>query len=142
MTAVHALADFANTRPRLDFANYGDVKYYRQDARAITRDLHAVRELVCVARYMCNDQEVLDAARGGRVDIEPYADDTGAGYRVSYTTNQYYPVEYRAAVARVLASAIWRAWAREIGNRPDCADQIRRRARAELSRSVARRFFN
>jgi hypothetical protein len=142
MTAVHALADFAATRPRLDFANYGDVKYYRQDARSITRDLHAVRELVSIARYMCTDQEVLDAARGGRVDIEPYADDTGAGYRVSYTAGQYYPVEYRAAVARVLASAIWKAWAREIGVRPDGAAQIRRRARAELSRRVVRIFFN
>jgi len=142
MTAVHSLINFANTRPRLDFANYGDIKCYRQDARSITRDLHAVRELASVARYMCTDREVMDAARGGRLDVEPFADDTGAGYRVSYTAGQYYPVEYRAAVARVLASAIWLAWSREIGNRPDSAAQIRRRARAEFSRSVVRRFFN
>lgn len=142
MTAVHSLVNFANTRPGLDFANYGDVKLYRAESRSITRDLHDVRELASVARYLCTDQEVLDAARGGRVEIEPYANDTGAGWRVSYTAGQYYAVEYRAAVARVLASAIWKALAREVGNRPDACAQIRRRARAELSRSVARRFFN
>lgn len=142
MTAVHALVDFANTRPGLDFANYGDVNLYRAESRSITRDLHAVRELASVARYMCTDQEILDAARNSRVEIESFSDDNGAGYRVSYCTGQYYPVEYRAGVARVLASAIWRAWSREIGDRPDACDRIRRRARAEFSRSVVRRFFN
>jgi hypothetical protein len=142
MTAVHALIDFANTRPGLDFANYGDITYYRQDARNITRDLHCVRELSSVARYLCTDQEILDAARSSRVEIKSFSDDNGAGYRVSYTPGQYYPVEYRAGVARVLSSAIWRAWSREIGDRPDACDRIRRRAKAEFSRYVVRRFFN
>jgi hypothetical protein len=143
MTAVHALLQFANSRPGLDFANYGDVRAYRSDARAITRDLHAVRELASVARYLCTNEEILDVAQhNGRVEIEPYAGDDGAGWRISYCPGQYYPVEYRAGVARVLASAIWRAWAREIGSRPDAANQIRRRARFEFSRAVYRRFFN
>jgi hypothetical protein len=141
MTAVHSLVSFAQTRPRLDFANYGDVRAYRSDARGITRDLRAVRELANVARYRCTDDEVLQAARGGRVEITPYADETGAGYRISYCAGQYYPVEYRAAVARVLASALWRAIAREVGDRPDACSQIRRQLRAELSLSVYRRFF-
>ena len=142
MTAVHALTDFADTRPGLDFANYGDIRAYRAESRGITQDLHAVRALASVARYLCTDREVADAARGTRVDLTPYHDDTGAGWRVSYCAGQYYPTEYRAAVARVLASAIWHAWAREIGNRPDACAQIRRRARAELPRGIARRFFN
>lgn len=141
MTAVHALSDFAATRPRLEFANYGDVKLYRAEVRGITRDLHAVRELAAVARYLCTNAEVQSAALGTRVDLTPYADDTGAGWRVSYCPGQYYPVEYRAATARVLATAIWRAWAREIGDRPHAASEIRNRARREFSRSVYRRFF-
>lgn len=142
MTVIHTLIAFANTRPGLDFANYGgDVRAYRADARGITRDLHAVRELASIARYVCSDQDVLQAANGGRVEITPYADDNGAGYRVSYCAGQYYPVEYRAGVARVLASALWRAIARDVGNRPDACSQIRRRLRAELSRSTYRRFF-
>jgi hypothetical protein len=144
MTVIHTLVNFANTRPGLDFGNYGDVRAYRADARGITRDLHAVRELASIARYMCSDQDVLQAASGGRVEITQYANanDSGAGYRVSYCAGQYYPVEYRAAVARVLASALWRAIAREVGDRPDACSQIRRRLRAELSRSTYRRFFS
>lgn len=139
--AVYALSEFAARRPKFDFANYGDVKPYRADVRGATRDLHAVRELVRVARYLCTDDEILVAARNSRVTLEPFANDNGAGYRVSYCAGQYYPVEYRAGVARVLATAIWHAWAREIGDRPDACTQIRRRAANELSRSVARRFF-
>jgi len=142
MTVIHTLLAFATTRPGLDYGNYGDMRAHRADARGITRDLHAVRELASIARYMCSDQDVLQAADGGRVEITTYANDGGAGYRVSYCAGQYYPVEYRAAVARVLASALWRAIAREVGDRPDACSQIRRRLRAELSRSTYRRFFS
>ena len=141
MTIVNSLLAFANQRPGFDFANYGDVAAYRADSRAATKDLHAVRELASVARYAATDAEICSAASGSRVEIIPFANDSGAGYRISYCPGQYFPTEYRAAVARVLASAIWRAWAREIGNRPDACAQIRRRARNEVSRSVYRRFF-
>jgi hypothetical protein len=138
MTVLHALVEFANARPGLDFANYGDVRAYRSDARSITRDLHAVRELASIARYECADDDIIEAAHGGRVTLTPHAD----GWQVEYCAGQYYPMEYRAAVARVLASAIWRAIARQVGDRPDACSQIRRRLRHELSRSTYRRFFS
>lgn len=141
MSLALSLLTFASTRPSLDFANYGDTRLYRAESRGITRDLHAVRELQAIARYLCTDSEILESARGGRVEITSHSDDNGSAYRVAYCASQYYPVEYRAAVARVLASAIWKAWAREIGNRPDTCTQIRRRALFELSPSVYRRFF-
>jgi len=142
MTVLHALVDFASKRPSLDFANYGDVSLYRTESRSITKDLHAVRALAAVARYACTDDEIIDAARGTRVEITPFSDDSGAGWRIIYTTGQYYPVEYRAGVARVLASAIWNAFAREIGDRPDVCTQIRQRLRNELPRAVYRQFFS
>lgn len=141
MSVLHTLLDFASARPGLEFANYGDARLYRAEARSITQDLHAVRELAAVARYACTDEEILDAAKGTRLDITPFFSDDGAGYRVDYCTGQYFPVEYRAAVARVLASAIWHAFAREVGDRPDACSQIRRRLRNELSRSVYRKFY-
>jgi hypothetical protein len=142
MTVLQSLLNFASKRPSLEFANYGNVRAYRADSRGITKDLHAVRALASVARYACTNEEILAAARSTRVTIEPFTDDNGAGWRVSYTAGQYYPVEYRAGVAIVLASAIWRAFAREIGDRPDVYAQIRRRARQELPLSVYRRFFS
>ena len=144
MTLLHALIEFASKRPALDFANYGDIRLYRADSRSITKDLHAVRALAAVARYACTERELLDATRGTRVDVDwaPETIDGPCAYRISYTAGQYYPVEYRAGVARVIASAIWHAFAREIGDRPDVCTQIRRRLRNELPRAVYRQFFS
>lgn len=141
MSTVHALVNFASTRPGFNFADYGDVAAYRADSRAATRDLRAVRELASVASYLVTDEEVIEAARNSRVTLESYSGEHGAGYRVSYCTGQYYPTEYRAAVARVLASAIWSARRREVGDRPDSASRIRRSFLFTFSRSVYRRFF-
>ena len=49
------------------------------------------------------------AARGGRISITERDDGTVA---VDYCTGQYFQTEFRAGVARVLASALW-DWTRE-----------------------------
>jgi hypothetical protein len=49
----------------------------------------------------------VDAARSafsGRLNIQQV---DGEGVRIHYTTGQYYPAEYRRAVAAVAASALW-----------------------------------
>ena len=40
VNALELLTKFAYQRPGLDFADYGEIKYYRQDSREITKDLH------------------------------------------------------------------------------------------------------
>lgn len=139
---IPALVSFASQRPGFDPRLYGNAATYRAETRAATADLHAVRELASVARYLCTDEELMSAAQGSRVAIEWLTGDNGSRVAIDYTTGQYFSVEFRPAVARVLASAIWSAWRREIGDRPDAGAQIRRRARFEFSRAVARRFFN
>lgn len=60
--------------------------------------------------------------------------------RVDYCTGQYFPNEYRPAVSHVLSSVLWNYW-RDNMEKPD-GDALRRTARRELSRAVARRYFN
>ena len=42
---------FINSRPGLEFANYGDVSAYRSESRAITRDRDHARTLLAYARW-------------------------------------------------------------------------------------------
>ncbi len=132
---LQALRDFAEQRPGLEFGNYGDVTSYRAESRAITRDLHHARQLL--AAVMWRDSigaDELEAQLSGRL--------TWHGPEgLAYCTGQYFPVEYRAAVCRALASALWAYWRVNLG--PDCTGHdIRREARRQLGASLARRWFN
>lgn len=101
---VEALHRFIRQRPGLDYANYGDPVAYRSELRRITRDLNHARTLLRhVELSGVTGQELLDAARSGRLKFEATLD----GVKVDYCTGQYFPVEYRAAVARLCASALW-----------------------------------
>lgn len=60
--------------------------------------------------------------------------------RIDYCTGQYFPTEFRPAASRVLSSVLWAYWRENMAN-PD-GDALRRTARRELSRAVARRYFN
>lgn len=96
------LASYAAKNPGLDFRDYGDITAYRGDSRMITRQLHDVRTAL---RFACavnvQDDHLIDASRGERLTIEQ----TGDGLTLDYTTGQYWPTEYRGAVARLLERA-------------------------------------
>lgn len=158
-TLLDTLHHFINQRPGLDPRNYirdhrdaNGRAAYRSDARSITRDLHDARALM---RYIelhptIDAQRIIDAARG-RLTIKPvYVQNSGlyglppevAGYEIDYCTGQYWPVEYRAAVARVLSSAIWEYFREDCLKNQTGADTIRTLARKELTAPIARRWFN
>lgn len=101
-TPIAALLAYANKRPKLEFGNYGDTLAYRSESWRIAGDLKRVaRAADEFALAHGTDADLLDATRGGRLTLER----TGEAYRVDYTTGQYWPTEYRPAVARVLESA-------------------------------------
>lgn len=137
-TLIDALRRFAEQGPRLEFANYGDYRLYRQEARAITRDLHHARELLRAVelRDSITADDILKAATGRLI----FAID-GDSVRVDYCTGQYFPTEFRPAVCRVLSSALWHYWRQTECANYDASD-IRHVARRELSRAVARHYFN
>lgn len=147
------LRAFAAQRPGLEFANYGDVRAWRAESRAITRDLHDARELLRAVEW--RDGIDADALReafrafSGRLTL----DESGAAPSLDYCTGQYFPTEYRKAVCAVCASALWnyyrdhcmpsaaqpsayRAYVKSPG------DWLRATFKREFSARLARRWFN
>ena len=142
-TIIACLRKFIAQRPGLEFGNYGDVSAYRSEMRSITKDRHhAEAMLSSVAwRDSITADTILEASKhafSGRLTItEP----TPGRFVLEYGTGQYWPTEYRRAVCSVLSSALWDYW-RECGGAASTGDAIRKTAAAELSRSIAQRWFN
>ena len=143
---IDALYTFANKRPGLEPRDYirsyddsnGRSTYYAE-ARNITRDLtHARALLRRVELSGISAEELLEASKeafSGRLEIT--ATDDGL-VKVSYCVGQYFPTEYRKAVASVCARALWNYWKTDAND----ADRIRNTARREFSRAIARAYFN
>lgn len=136
---LNALRSFICQRPKLEPGNYfrdwRDVdgrRAYRQDARDITRAREdALQILDWVGRTQLAPEYL--TKQTGRLQWDD------ARKTWDYTTGQYFPVEYRRAAARVLASALWAYWRDEC--LCDSADKIRAAARrAFRSRRVLRYF--
>lgn len=137
---LDALRTFAESRPGLDFANYGDISAYRSESRAITRDLHDARALLAAVAWRGIEAPALRWACAGAFSGRLALRETPDSVTVDYCTGQYYPTEYRKAVCAVLAAALWAYWRDECGQ--DTADKIRKYARRELGANLARRWFN
>lgn len=138
-TIIDALYIFAHKRPQLEYGNYGDPVAYRAESRAITRDLHDARRLLRAVelRPSITAQKIIDAssrAFSGRLTITTEADSV----QIDYCVGQYFPTEYRCAVAAIMASALWDYW------RSDATDaqRIRNTARYEFNKGIAQRYFN
>ena len=140
---LEALEAFVNRRPGLEPANYcGRPDLYRQDYReGCLQPLHDFRKLLAAVEW--RDSLTADDLRqsfrrafGGRLSLR----DDGS---LEYTPGQYGAVEYRRAACAVLAAALHDYW---LFDHPRIAmtsrEYIVRKARAELGRGIARRYFN
>jgi len=113
-TIIGALRAFINKRPGMEFANYGCVSTYRSESRSITNDLHHAQRLLCdiESRDSITADDIIKASESafsGRLSI--HCDDNGK-VRIAYCVGQYFPTEYRKAVAAVCASVLW-DWKRD-----------------------------
>lgn len=61
---INLLRSFARQRPGLDFANYGDVHLYRNEAAEITRDLHDAEWLLSEVQSSTIVAKIRRAPRG------------------------------------------------------------------------------
>ena len=110
---IKTLAMYAAKRPGLDYRDYcsdyrdteGRAAYFRE-ARAISDQLADVRESLAAAYAQgVTDADLIECSRGERLTM-------AADLSIDYTVGQYWPTEYRAAVARLAASAARTAKAR------------------------------
>jgi len=132
MKLTDALQKFISARPGFDFANYGDIPAYRADVAEAGRQLNDARALL---RYIEQwevpiPSNAFISAFGGRLSWD--------GEKLDYCAGQYYPLEYRAAVAAVLANAIWQDWA------PSCSgpESIRKSAKLRFGKRIASKYFS
>lgn len=139
---LQALRAFVQKRPGFDPANYGfdaaGRSAYRSDSRRATRDMNHALDLLRAIEWRdrIDAEHIFDAARGGRLQLIRLAD---GNYRVDYTTGQYWCTEYRSAVCALAVSVLWRRFRALPG--VETADDVRRMARLELGRSLARWFL-
>lgn len=103
-----ALRKFARQRPGLEYGNYGDPVAYRAELRGITRDLKEAENLLRKIELTpsITGRDLITASRlsfSGRLKIT----ETPDGVTIDYCTGQYFPTEYRRAVAAICAGALW-----------------------------------
>jgi hypothetical protein len=118
--ALRMLASYAAKNPGLDFRDYcsdyrdtnGRAAYF-SEARSITKDLDRVRKAILSAYYVgVTDDDLVECSRGERLTIER----TPGGFDLDYCVGQYWPTEYRGAVARLLNRATHKAARRNLMN--------------------------
>lgn len=165
-----ALAAFIRQRPGLDFADYGDVKVYRSEARSIARDKRDAETLLQAVRWRDSITSAMlegaaKSAFSGRLSlvIVPGTQERAkllalgkTTVRIDYCTGQYWPTEYRKAVAAVCARALWECMRDNMPQADGTADHdgdgaydgmsagdwLRRNARREFGSKLQRRWFN
>ena len=102
--AVNDLAAFVNRKPGMDFADYGDVRAYRSDAR-FAQQGRQIFEAVFAYGLRVYGEEYKAAILK---ELTEWKDRLGyhEGVELSYHIGQYFPTEYRTAAARVAFNAL------------------------------------
>ena len=107
--------------------DYTSILKHGRDARALLREIELWVD-ISVERVLAELPE------SGRLSY------SHARRSIDYTTGQYFPTEYRAAVCRALAGILWHFWIDE--NYADNRTGVQKRARSVLGRGIASRWFN
>ena len=150
-TLVMLLREWINKRPGLDPRDYGAGQYdrdgsgwrnYRNESARITEQKHDAARLL---QYFENSSmtpesliEGFKSAYSGRLSLE----ENEKGFYLSYCTGQYFPTEYRAAAAAVLASAIWYYLRDDYKDCEHIGDEIRKAGKRIFGKSIGNRWFN
>lgn len=142
VNAVALLIKFVNQRPWLEFADYGDIKYYRQDSREITKDRADFYEFMAMADIFVDNLNVKLIEQ-----LTKYADRlTLENGKLKYITGQYFPTEYRPAGCRVIKAIVWNALREEKNAKGEyirqSGDDIRKVFKRYLSRRTYKNYFN
>jgi hypothetical protein len=134
LNAIELLKKFAFQRPGLDFNDYGERKYYMQDSREITKDLHDFCELLNLCTfYIDNLNDKLNdilLTSSGRLTLN--------GDKLQYITGQYFPTEYRPACSHLLKNLLWRYFATKY----ETGQEIKKAIKKITSRRLYNNYFN
>jgi len=142
LNTVNLCRAYIAKRPCLDWRDYmrdgrdADGRAaYRSESRRITQQLNDARALLRFCELYSVDLTAALTVQGERLFIN----DKG---ELEYHVGQYWPTEYRAAVARAASNAIWHYWISTLAGELDVRSKIRAKARAQFGRGIASRWFN
>lgn len=132
---IQLLTKWIHQRPQLDFANYGDIKPYREEIRHIGQQLQDARTLLrAVEGSGITAEQMVERLKTGRLNLRE------SGEELDYCTGSYWPTEYRAAVCRLCSDLLWQyiraAYPHFNGT------EIRRYFSRWFGRGMGKRWFN
>lgn len=133
---LDALRSFICQRPGFETGNYASMRDYREDSREATRDRDDALAILRWVELSAMPPEYL-TTQTGRL----FWDEKAKAW--DYHTGQYFPVEYRAAAARLLATALWMYWRDDRLTRQGfvSGNEMRNQARAAFRSRRVRRYF-
>ena len=137
---LSALRAWIAQRPGFDPCNYTPASY-RADCRTVARQRRDALEML---RFVEISGSITGAMLADSFKHSFSGRLSWNGVRLDYCAGQYWPTEYRAAAAAVLAGAIW-AWLRDEccpHDEENKGDWIRSAARRNFGRGLASRWFN
>jgi hypothetical protein len=137
------LRAFVCARPGLEPGNYSDCASYRADSRKATEqrnDALTMLDRIALGEFWCHDPResyaramIHELSNGARLSL---AFENGE-FRIDYCAGQYWPLEYRAAVCRMLARAWWRIHSKDYHG-----TSMAQAARFAFSRGIVARYFS
>lgn len=134
-----ALLIFINQRTGIDARNYFSSWNDKEGVKAFRADYNMILKMGRDARLMLNAIKWREHAVSADVMLEILGNGRLKFYKnkFEFCSNQYWPIEYRAAACRFLRDCYVKAV------RESCKDwqEIKARARKELGRGVANRWF-
>lgn len=135
---LNLMRAFVAQRSGLDWRNYASDWRDKSGMAALRSDRNRILQhgrdaralLVFVERSSMPIDFLMSELETGRLTFD------SARNALDYCAGQYFPTEYRAAVCRALANAIWRFY------RDNLEMDVRQFARDEFGRGLAARWFN
>lgn len=102
--AVNDLAAFVNRKPGMDFADYGDIKAYRSDARFAKQGRIIFEAVFYYGLRVYGEQYKAAILK----ELTEWKDRLGyhEGAKLSYHVGQYFPTEYRTQASIVAKNAL------------------------------------
>ena len=114
---------------------------YRNEAARITKQREDALTLLRACELSGMNEDDIKAgfrAFSGRLQLKQ----DERGYYLDYCTGQYWPTEYRAAAAAVLASALWDYYRTDYKDDDHAGDKIRAMFRRMFGKGIQSRWLD
>ena len=137
---LDSVESMLNSRPGLEFCNYGHMPSYNQDRREVYNQLKDGRILLQAVKgmNMTDEQLVVYFPKNNRLAWNSYSES------LEYTVGQYYCTKYRSAICRALAGIVWNSYKYEDYSKVNITkyyDMVRLFMRNRFGRRIVKNYM-